>query len=83
MTTPAFDDDDLDTPLTMQNYVEITSDTPLDEAVDNVEQREIEPPCRAIPEKIGTILQENRKWRPDDKPPSETDRDPNDRWWDR
>ena len=75
MTKPAFDDDDFDAPLTMQDYVEIISDT-LDRAVDNLEQREIEPLCSAVPEKIGAILQENRKWRPDDKPPSETDRDP-------
>jgi hypothetical protein len=76
------DDLDLDAPLTLIDYIEIISDT-LDEAVDNLEQREVEQLCRAIREKIGAIVQENRRWRPDDRPAHETDRDPNDRWWDR
>lgn len=82
MTQPAFDDDDFDAPLTMQDYVEIVGDA-LDEAVDKLEHSEIERLCKAVREKIGAILQENRRWRPDDKPASETDRDPGDRWWDR
>jgi hypothetical protein len=81
MTEPAFDYDDLDAPLTVDDYIEIVADT-IDEAVDRLEHGEIERLCAAIRAKIGAILQENRKWRPD-KPASETDRDPNDRWWDR
>jgi hypothetical protein len=73
------DDLDLDAPLTVTDYAEIIADT-IDEAVGNLEYSEIEPLCRAIRDKIGAILQENRRWRPD----PDTDRDPNDRrWWDR
>jgi hypothetical protein len=53
---------DLDAPLTLTDYIEII----LDEAVHNLEQREIEPLCSAIREKIGAIIQENRRWRPAD-----------------
>jgi hypothetical protein len=53
---------DLDAPLTLTDYTEII----LDEAVHNLEQREIEPLCSAVREKIGAIIQENRRWRPAD-----------------
>ena len=82
MTEPAFDEDDyFDAPLTMQDYIEIVGDA-LDEAVDKLEHGEIERLCAAVRAKIGAIIQENRRWRPDVAAP-EPERDPNDRWWDR
>ena len=79
---PSDDDIDLDAPLTVTDYVEMTCDI-LEEAVDQLKQGEIELLCADIRAKISAILREHRMWRPDDTPGSEDDRDPGNRWWDR
>lgn len=62
MTEPAFDDDDLDAPLT---YVEIVQDD-LDEAANNLEEQEVMHLCIAIRKKISAMLDEHRRRRPSD-----------------
>jgi hypothetical protein len=64
----------------MQDYVEILGDA-LDEAAGNLEEHEIEPLGAAIRNKIGAILSEQRRRRPE-RSAKESERDPNDRWWD-
>jgi hypothetical protein len=81
MTEPSFDYDDLDTPLTLTDYIEIISND-LDEAAHNLDQREIDQLCAAIRKKLSEILRENRAEpeRPATEPP---ERDDGYRWWDR
>lgn len=82
--TPAPDNDDhlddrfFDSPLTLQDYIEIVTDD-LNEAVDALNDLEIEPLCRAIRKKLYLILDERRSSA---EPAPEAEPAP-DRWWDR
>jgi hypothetical protein len=67
-------DDFLDQPLTLTDYVEIIVDD-IEQAVDALNAPEIEQLCRAVQKKIGSII-DNR--RGSVEPESEPARD---RWW--
>ena len=66
------EDDDWAAALTPEDYTEIVIDA-LDEAVDNLTEREIKELCRAVRQKIDRIAAEY---------PSQPTPAP-DRWWDR
>ncbi len=73
----AFDDDDVFAALTLTDYIEIVGDA-LEEAVDKLNEREIEELCNAIRSKIDRIKDEHLEQRPAPEPEQARDR-----WWDR
>jgi hypothetical protein len=88
MTQPVSDgtgddfDLDLDAPLNLTDYIEITCDA-LDEAVDRLEPPEIDQLCAAIRKKISEMLRENRRSEPERPATEPPERDDGYRWWDR
>jgi hypothetical protein len=85
--TQSFEDDETDElgyyTFGVHDHIEaVTSD--VEQAVHDLEDREIEQFCVAIRAKIADVLRDVRRRQQLDSPaPEPEERDPADRWWDR